>query len=159
MTWCSLIAGSFVAIVFGLAFVKIFLWFIQTFTKIRDDRARSRPDRFPAWVIGIIERSFFMLIVAFSISGAATAMIGWLALKLASNWNRPGWKSNDKENQSNLIANAFTTIMAGMVSMTFSLIGGLLISNPNFVGKFTPASLKECCSVVIVELQPTSGAK
>lgn len=39
------------------------------------------------WVTGAIERAFFTILVALDVSGTATAMIGWLAVKLASNWN------------------------------------------------------------------------
>jgi len=41
------------------------------------------------WVTGITERLFFTVAVAFELSGVATAMMGWMAIKLAANWNRP----------------------------------------------------------------------
>src|SRR3989442_1456443 len=43
----------------------------------------------PPWLTGIIERLFFTVAVAFDLSGVATAMMAWMAIKLATNWNRP----------------------------------------------------------------------
>jgi hypothetical protein len=58
-------------------------------------------------------------VVAFDVSGATTAMMAWLALKMLTHWNRPG---------DNKIpyAGAFTALLAGLISMLFALLGGLL---------------------------------
>ena len=47
-------------------------------------------------------------------------MIGWLALKLATNWNHPDYKDNRSEER----AVAFSALVAGLVSMLFALLGG-----------------------------------
>jgi len=70
-----------------------------------------------------MERLFFTVVVAFDVSGAAIAMIGWITLKLATNWNRPGTQS--QEQWSKWSAWAFSALIGGLVSMLFALLGGL----------------------------------
>jgi hypothetical protein len=82
----------------------------------------DRP-RVPAWITGIVERTFFFVLVAFNISGVPTAMVGWLAVKLAANWNR---RPGPKEEEPNAKALAVSAALAGVVSMTFALLGGLV---------------------------------
>ena len=36
----------------------------------------------------MVERAFFTVVVAVDVSGAATAMMGWLTVKRVSHWNR-----------------------------------------------------------------------
>jgi len=42
----------------------------------------------PSWLTGIVERLFFTIVVASVGATAAGGMVGWLALKMAANWNR-----------------------------------------------------------------------
>lgn len=49
-------------------------------------------------------------------------MIVWLGLKLASNWNRP-----EQTDPSTRIY-AFTALLAGLLSMLFSFLGGWICS-------------------------------
>jgi hypothetical protein len=75
------------------------------------ERARVSP-----WLTGIVERAFFTVVLAFDVSGASTAMMAWLTVKMLPNWNRttadpPG---------------AFTALLAGLVSLFFALVGGLI---------------------------------
>lgn len=85
----------------------------------RQNEQSLNSDILPIWT-GLIERFFFTLIVAFDISGAAVAMMGWLGAKMAVNWNRqPG---------DNPVNRAFsmTALQTGVVSLLFALIGGLI---------------------------------
>ncbi len=71
-------------------------------------------------VTGLIERMFFTLIIAFDVSGSAVAMMGWLAAKMAVNWKRqPGDSPINR-------AFSMTALQAGMMSLLFLLIGGLI---------------------------------
>jgi hypothetical protein len=45
----------------------------------------------PAWVTGATERLVFTVLVGLHPDGTPAAMMGWLALKLATNWNHPDW--------------------------------------------------------------------
>jgi hypothetical protein len=76
----------------------------------------------PNWLIGLLERLFFTLIVAFEVSGTAVAMIGWLTLKMASNWHQI---SKGKDVARGL---GIASLLAGVTSMIFALIGGLICS-------------------------------
>jgi hypothetical protein len=52
----------------------------------------GKPDkdapRIPPWLTGVIERAFFLLLVVSEVEGVPESMMGWLAIKLASNWQR-----------------------------------------------------------------------
>lgn len=48
-------------------------------------------------------------------------MMGWLALKLATNWNSKKMEDDPKARPF-----AFTALLAGLVSMLFATLGGLV---------------------------------
>ena len=75
----------------------------------------------PAWLTGIVERLFFTVLVGLEVSGAPAAMIGGLALKLATDWNHPDWKEKTSAREF-----AVSALLGGLVSMLFALIGGLI---------------------------------
>ncbi|OGA48802.1 MAG: hypothetical protein A3F74_21120 [Betaproteobacteria bacterium RIFCSPLOWO2_12_FULL_62_58] len=75
----------------------------------------------PAGITGITERIFFASLVAVDASGYSTAMMGWLALKLATNWNHPDRKGEDRR------VWAFSALVAGLLSMLIAFFGGLFI--------------------------------
>jgi len=85
--------------------------------------------RVPAWLTGLVERTFFTLLVAFQVQGVSTAMIGWLAIKLASNWNHPS-APNEKATR----AHAFLALLAGLISLGFAFVGGLICAGHIRVG-------------------------
>ena len=85
--------------------------------------------RVPPWLTGAVERLFFTVLVGLEVSGAPAAMIGWLALKLATNWNHPDWK--DKPDARTF---AFSALLAGLVSMLFALLGGLVCARKLSLG-------------------------
>jgi hypothetical protein len=91
----------------------------QKLGKDSDGSGDSRP--VPPWLRGVMERAFFSVIVALNISGAAIAMIAWLTLKMVTNWNRPGGSRDLKE-----IRLAFSALLAGLVSMGFAIVGGVI---------------------------------
>ena len=84
-------------------------------------QGKSKPRGVPPTLTGMIERLFFSVLVAFSVEGFAAAMIAWLALKLATNWNRDFWK---KTSSARLYG--FSALLAGLVSMLFAFLGGLI---------------------------------
>jgi hypothetical protein len=75
----------------------------------------------PPWLTGVVERLFFTFLVAFDQAGAPTAMVAWLAVKLATNWNHPAWKENP-----DVRTFAFSALLGGLVSMLFAFLGGLV---------------------------------
>lgn len=84
-------------------------------------KGKTAPRGVPPFVTGAIERLFFSVLVAFSVEGFAAAMVAWLALKLATNWNRDFWK---KTSSARLYG--FSALLAGLVSMLFAFLGGLI---------------------------------
>lgn len=86
--------------------------------------------RVPGWVLGLVERLFFTVLVGLKIPGAPAAMMGWLALKLATNWNHPDWKD-----KPDIRAFALSALLAGLVSMLFALLGGIVCSGEISFGR------------------------
>ena len=84
----------------------------------------------PPWLTGLLERFFFTIAVAVNATGVLPAMIAWLGLKLVANWQLredipdPVTKANYK----------FTAIVAGLLSMLFAYVGGLVIQWAYFGG-------------------------
>jgi len=87
--------------------------------------------RVPSWFTGTIERIFFTTLVAFDVAGYPVAMIVWLAAKMAATWTGRGTPRNDTEEEAKQ-ANDYRisssiTLVNGLVSMMFALIGGLIM--------------------------------
>lgn len=75
----------------------------------------------PPWLTGLIERLFFTVAVAFNLTGTAPAMIGWIAVKMASHWTR-----QHVEHGPDSRFLVFSALLAGLVSMFFALLSGLI---------------------------------
>ena len=93
---------------------------------------KSVTEAVPSWLMGVGERLFFTIAVGVNLSGAGVAMMVWLTLKLAANWNRPGRLNareglDDEERELLLVRWALSAALAGLLSMTFALIGGLIV--------------------------------
>ena len=74
----------------------------------------------PHSLIGLVERLFFTIVIAFDVSGAAIAMVGWIAVKLIPNWElfvRHGATNKPL---------AFSSLLGSLCSMFFALLGGLI---------------------------------
>ncbi len=85
-------------------------------------RIENLPERrgsVPGWITGLLERTFFTLATAVSPPATIPAMIGWLGVKLAANWQRA------KPTEATRSA-AFLAVAVGLLAMLFSLLGGLL---------------------------------
>ncbi len=90
--------------------------------KPKGKKAKNAPRGVPATLTGMIERFFFTVLVAFNVAGVAVAMIAWIALKLATNWNRDYWA---KTSSARLYG--FSALLASLVSMLFAFLGGLIV--------------------------------
>jgi hypothetical protein len=91
----------------------------------------------PAWLMGILERLFFTVLITFNISAAAAAVMGWLAIKMATDWNRiriiygdptsgavP--RSLKAKDEAKLRVFAVSGLLGSLLSMFFALVGGLI---------------------------------
>lgn len=115
--------GLFFSVVVGGATTALFLYALRGVLGLGDKPKPKDKDikRVPPWLTGAVERLVFTVFIAVEIAGTAPAMIGWLALKLVTNWNRDDWNNNPKARPF-----AFTALLAGLISMLFAALGGLI---------------------------------
>ena len=113
-TW--LIGGGIALVGGGVA-----AWLFQ-FVVVKCIDLGSKPDqlapRIPAWLTGVVERAFFFGLVVGQVSGVPEAMMGWLALKLAANWQR-----YDSAKEPRAIARSFLALLTGLISLAFAYLG------------------------------------
>ena len=75
-----------------------------------------------AILIGSFERLLFFPLVACDMPGVATAIIAWIALKTAPDWER----LKNEKNLETLKGPAFIRLLGNLLSMFFALVGGLI---------------------------------
>lgn len=90
-------------------------------------RGEQEPPAVPAWLTGLLERFFFATLIAFRFSSVVIAMMAWLTLKLAANWGAEGRFSGTDASPEEIARLRLTAIVAGLISMFFAAIGGLVI--------------------------------
>lgn len=72
-------------------------------------------------LLGILERIFFSVLVAFGVSGVATAMTIWIGTKMATGWNRIAGGGDTWRRML-----AFNGLISSLVSLFFAVVGGLI---------------------------------
>lgn len=87
-----------------------------------DVSSEPKTKRVPPWLTGIIERLAFTILVAMGVQDVVTAMLAWIALKLATNWNHASVSGPHSRTQGLL------ALLAGLISMVFAFVGGLVIT-------------------------------
>ena len=73
-------------------------------------------------LVGILERLFFTILVAFNVSGVAACMGAWIVVKMAAGWSRV---TGGGPPQRML---AFNGLISSLTSLLFATIGGLVVS-------------------------------
>lgn len=89
-----------------------------------------RGERSSAWnglPMGLIERFFFTIGVAFALPGIGVAMIGWLTVKMVTGWNRAEAEGGEPGKRRRMSA-----LAGGLTSMFFATIGGLICAGRIF---------------------------
>ena len=112
--------GLAFAVLVGGIVVPTFLHAVRGLMGV-GDKPKPKIKRVPPWLTGIVERFVFAVLVGLDVPGSATAMMGWLAIKLASNWNR-----KDMENVVAARPFSFSALLAGLISMMFAALGGMI---------------------------------
>lgn len=82
----------------------------------------------PPAFVGFLERLFFTFIVAFEISGASVAMVGWITVKLANFWS-PWARANNADRgdeSTDFVPFLPSALIGNLISMFFALVGGLI---------------------------------
>ena len=112
--------GLFLSVVVGGPVTWLFL---NQLRKRLEISKPPEPRRVPAWLTGHFERLFFTLFIGVGVEqqGAPTAMVGWLGLKMLTNWNHPSGERTPKR------ALRFRRCSGGLLSMTFAGLGGMVI--------------------------------
>jgi sterol desaturase/sphingolipid hydroxylase (fatty acid hydroxylase superfamily) len=116
--------GLVAAVVGGLLVTGAFHWALGRYLRLPPKEPMRQVRRVPAALTGVVERLFFAVLVGFQVSGASTAMIAWIALKLATNWNNPKWNEGQK-----FRAFAFRALLTGLVSMLCAFLGGMIAAD------------------------------
>jgi hypothetical protein len=114
------VIGLLVALVAGHFLVEEFLCRLRKHMGMNPEQA---PGQVPRSLTGFLERVFFVALIGFQVQEAVPAMIGWLGVKIAANWGRSPPEGESLENRTRY---AFSALVAGLVSMFFALIGGLI---------------------------------
>lgn len=84
-----------------------------------DEWSRERINIYP-FIIGLLERTLFTILIAFKVPGVAAGMMIWAGLKMSTGWGRI---SGGKAVHRML---AFTGLIASMTSLSIAVIGGLI---------------------------------
>jgi len=116
----------FVSLVIGGIVTGLYVWIIRKIFKVGKPEDQKRYPRISPWLNGLVERLFFTFVCGFDISGAASAMIGWIAIKIASNWQQKKEGESDLERRRRLSI-IFSSLQGSLISMIFSIIGGLIL--------------------------------
>jgi len=118
MKW---IIGLGFSLAVGHYCTKLFLKWLRNKYKVEKPEGEKSV---PPWLTGLIERLFFTIAVAFAPLAAVTAMMAWLGIKTATHWAR----AHEIREGSDSRFLVFSSLLAGLVSMLFALIGGLIIA-------------------------------
>jgi len=115
--------GLAFSLVVGHIITWLFVKCLRRWLRAPEPQPRLSPGSrgIPAWLTGVVERSFFTVLVGLQVAGVPTAMMAWLAVKLATNWNHPDWQKT-----RDLRTYAFSALLGGLVSMLFAFIGGFV---------------------------------
>ncbi len=116
----SLIVGSFVSFLVWLALRR---WFNVTVQRLKWQVPPQAVGRIPVQpiLIGILERLFFTILIAFNIPAVAGGLVTWILVKMVSGWNR--FTGSDDLWRRML---AFNALINNIVSLLFAVIGGLI---------------------------------
>lgn len=137
------VIGLGFALGIGHLLTKIFLEKLRAHIRFDVSGINVAEREIPAWLAGILERLFFTAVIAFDVSAAGAAIMGWVAIKMATDWNRiniknvppggapPSAKSTVPINSSNideakLRVFALSGLYGSLLSMFFALLGGLI---------------------------------
>ena len=110
--------GFFVSLVFGGIVTQ---YYARRVRKLIGDQDPQYRILIPI-SIGVVENLFFTIGVAFNLSGVMVAMVAWMGAKMAAHWGR-----ESKEHQvKNIETVRFLVLSGTMLSLLFSMIGGLI---------------------------------
>ena len=124
------LAGLLFSVVVGFLVTPVVQRGVDAYARLpeRDDSAEFIR-RIPPNLTGTIERILFTCLVAFNVSGWLAAMIGWMGVKMAANWNSAeaaNFGTARDVTPREIISRRFSAIITGTASLTIAAIGGLI---------------------------------
>lgn len=133
LVWTDVATGFALSLLGGAVMAHAVLYALRKWLRLPSENELhgGQYRRVPSWVTGVVERLFFTTAVAYDLSGAAVAMIGWITLKLAINWNR-AFRSDQDQHSPPRVQRAFAAMLAGMASMWLAVLGGLVAKGSLF---------------------------
>jgi len=78
-----------------------------------------------AWIVGLTERTFFMLCTVFELTGLIIGIIAWITIKSVVNHQQ--LFKGDKIPSTKVRKAAFSSLLGSLISMLFAVGGGLII--------------------------------
>lgn len=128
-----LVIGFAVSLLLGWLFTALFYrWTTNKITNGDEELEREmewdqNTKGVPREITGLLERFFFTIVVIINVPAAPFAMLVWLTLKMATNWNRDPLEGVLTKQQARRRARfSLRSLLSGLVSMSFALIGGLI---------------------------------
>jgi hypothetical protein len=117
--------GLGIAVVGGWLVCAGLFWIVN---KVSGLPAGKPKPHVPAWLSGVVERGVFACaIAAVGLDGSLiAAMGGWMALKLATNWNRDPWTDEEKSDKLRK-ERGFRALLVGLVSLAMAAFGGAIM--------------------------------
>ena len=125
------IIGLIVSLVLGYWVTDSVLDYLREGRRLESDQPKGpKPEEAKVPLIGggkvgLIERTFFTLVVAFDMGGVITAMMAWVAAKMVVNWKR-GIQYEETMSKKEHWMLERSALLGSMVSMIFALVGGLI---------------------------------
>jgi hypothetical protein len=94
-----------------------------------ESKAQKPPSAVCPCITGYFERALFFTLAFIGLgSGAlATVAVGWIAGKLAANWQRRPMKEDDDEGNRQIRANTLIALMGGVFTVMLAILAGKLV--------------------------------
>ena len=117
----SWIIGLSVALILGDLVPRVAVWAMRRHINFTEPKYPG----ISVLVTGTVERLFFVVAVAFNLSGVIVAMIGWIGVKMAAHWGARTVASEQQAADS-IYAIRISALLAGILSLFCAMVGGLI---------------------------------
>jgi hypothetical protein len=126
----SLAVGLFVSVGLGHLVAKYFRAWLYKSAGVAEPDSKAVPN----WLVGIVERTLFTLIVAAVALYAPARLLDvvvpafvWIGLKMATHWQPPMSGATEAEKAAGIPSTrAMAAILTGLLSIVMAAVGGLI---------------------------------
>ncbi len=115
----SMIIGS---IITWICWKNLHSFYEKTLKEKKWEYKQEEIEKIPLYpfIVGILERVIFTIMIAFQVSGVGGAIFAWVGIKLVTGWNRLVGGDVSKRML------AFTGLISSLISLFFAILGGLI---------------------------------